>query len=329
MSTHYRLHPPFLYVAEEQDFSKAWEHFCCKLLNIRNMTTEIYVRNPPEQGVDIYYPTKKISYQCKSVESGKSGDFNVTKALESIEAAKRIKNELGWEKYVLCTNVAISGSAEANLKKALPDIEIHSNSYWVQLCENNQLEVERNFRRLIDVPRPKVFDAIENRFLERYSEQLKTRIEKSAFDVFLYSNRHDTTYRVPISDEFTCKDLLGIFREFFKLPESANISSEGINVSLSHAVVFNGAMVPLSKTVTEAGIRHGDVITYWTKIVWQDAEKKFDGDVMHMMTGEMLNRMTRTLNQRRDAAIAEFSETLRECFELFDSAVLQLQDTGR
>ncbi|HBN90794.1 MAG TPA: hypothetical protein DD408_16665, partial [Rheinheimera sp.] len=71
MSIHYRLVPPFLYVPEEQDFSKAWEFFCCKLLNLSNMTTEIYVRNPPEQGVDIYYPSKKIAYQCKSVEYGK------------------------------------------------------------------------------------------------------------------------------------------------------------------------------------------------------------------------------------------------------------------
>jgi hypothetical protein len=44
--------------------------------------------------------------------------------------------------------------------------------------------------------------------------------------------------------------------------------------------------------------------------------------VTHMMTGDMLNRMTKTLSQRRDAAIAEFSETLRQCFESFDNAVL-------
>jgi hypothetical protein len=34
MSTQYRLEPPFLYVPEEQDFPKAWEHFRCKLLNL-------------------------------------------------------------------------------------------------------------------------------------------------------------------------------------------------------------------------------------------------------------------------------------------------------
>ncbi len=321
MSTHYRLEPPFLYVAEEQDFSKAWEHFCCKLLNISNKTTEIYVRNPPEQGVDIYYPSKKIAYQCKSVESGKSGDFNASKAVESIESAKRIKSELGWEKYVLCVNVAISGSAEAALKKALPDIEILPNSHWTQLCEAHPVEVERNFRQLVEVPRAKVLDAIHNRFLDHYSKQLRERIDESSFDVFLYSNRHDTTYRIPVSESFSCRDLLGIFREFFKLPESASISSEGIDVSLSHAVVFNGKKVPLSNSLKDAGISHGGVITYWTTIVWKDAEKEFEGGVIHMMTSDMIDRATRTLSQRREQAIAEFSEHLRQCFQSFDNAV--------
>lgn len=320
MSTHYRLVPPFLYVAEEQDFSKAWEHFCCKLLNISNKTTEIYVRNPPEQGVDIYYTSKKIAFQCKSVESGKSGDFNATKAVESIEAAKRIKAEVGWEKYVLCVNVAISGTAEAALKKALPDIEILPNSHWIKLCETHPVEVERNFRRLVEVPRAKVLDAIHNRFVEHYSELLRARIEESSFDVFLYSNRYDTTYRIPVSDSFTCTDLLGIFRQFFKLPESANISSQGINVSLSHAVIFNGKKIPLVSSLKDAGITHGSVITYWTTIVWKDAAKEFEGGVIHMMTSDILNKVTRTLSQRKERAIAEFSETLRQCFLAFDNA---------
>jgi hypothetical protein len=307
-------------VPEEQDFSKAWELFCCKLLNLSNMTTEIYVRNPPEQGVDIYYPSKKIAYQCKSVESGKSGDFNVTKVVESIEAAKRIQAKLGWEKYVLCVNVAISGAAEATLKKALPDIEILPYSHWVGLCEANPVEVERNFRRLIEVPRAKVLDAIHNRFLDHYSDQLKEKVENKSFDVFLYSNRHDTAYRVPVSEDFSCRDLLGIFREFFRLPESDRISLEGIDVSLSHAVVFNGRKVPLSVSLKDAGIAHGSVITYWTTIIWKDAEAKFEGDVIHMMTSDMIDT-NRTRSQRGERAVSAFSERLRQCFQVFDNSV--------
>ena len=318
MSSHYRLQPPFLYVPEHQDFSKAWEHFCCKLLNITNKTTEIYVRNPPEQGVDIYYPSLRIAYQCKSVESGKTGDFNAAKTIESIEAAKRIKDELPWEKYVLCVNVAVSGTAEAALKIALPAIEIRSSTHWTQLCEANPLEVERNFRRLVEVPRSKVLDAIQHRFVEQYSAELQAKIEASSFDVFLYSNRHDTTYRVPVSDDFTCKDLLGIFRQLFKLPESASIASEGINVSLTHALVFAGKKVPLPKTLKEAGIVHGSVITYWTTIRWKDTEREFEGDVLHMMTMDMVDGASRSPARRRAAAIVIFEESLKRRFDEFD-----------
>ena len=173
----------------------------------------------------------------------------------------------------------------------------------------------------MEVSRAKVIDAIDNRFLDHYSAQLKEKIEESSFDVFLYSNRHDTTYRIPVSESFSCRDLLGIFREFFRLPESANISSEGIDVSLSHAVVFNGKKIPLSNSLKDAGIAHGSVITYWTTIVWKDAEKEFEGGVIHMMTSDMINRATRTLSQRRDRAISEFSETLKQCFQVFDNAV--------
>ena len=284
------------------------------------MTTEIYVRNPPEQGVDIYYPSKKIAYQCKSVESGKSGDFNVTKVVDSIEAAKRIQTELGWERYVLCVNVAISGAAEATLKKALPEIEILPISHWVGLCETNPVEVERNFRRLIEVPRAKVLDAIHDRFLDHYSAQLKKKVENTSFDVFLYSNRHDTAYRVPVSEDFSCSDLLGVFREFFKLPESDRISSEGINVSLSHAVVFNGKKVPLSVSLKEAGITHGSVITYWTTIIWEDAEAKFEGDVIHMMTSDIIGSNL-TPSQRGQRAVSAFSERLRQSFQAFDDSL--------
>lgn len=322
MSTHYRLHPPFLYVPEQEDFSRVWENFCCKLLNISNATTEIYVRNPPEQGVDIYYPSMRTAYQCKSVESGKSGDFNAAKAVESIEAAKRAKSEIGWERYVLCVNVAVSGAAEAALKRALSEIEILPKSHWIQLCEKNPLEVERNFRRLIEVPRPEVLDAIQGRFVDHYSLELQKKVQRASFDVLLYSNRHDTTYRVPVSDEFTCNDLLEIIRQFFKLPESTSISSQGIDVSLSHAVVFNGKKVPLALTLRQAGITRGSIITYWTTIGWKDTERQFDGNVMHRMTPNMISRPTGSLEERRDAAIASFTRLLKKRFDELDGNLI-------
>lgn len=279
------------------------------------------MRNPPEQGVDIYYTSKRIAYQCKSVESGKAGDFNAKNTVASIEAAERVKATIGWKKYVLCTNVAISGTAEAILRKALPSIEILSSSYWVALCERYPVEIERNFRLLLELPRPKVLRAINNRFVEYYASQLKEKLNRNSFDVFIYSNRHDATYRVPVSDEFSCGDLIAIFREFFKLPEAQEIESEGIRVSLSHSIVVNGSKIALSKKLKDVGIIRESVITYWTTINWRDSEREFKGDVIHFITADMLSRALKSREQRRDRAIKKFSESIRQSFQAFDDSV--------
>lgn len=324
MSTQYRLLPPFLFYPEEDDFSDVWERFCCKLLNINYKTTEIFIRNPPEQGVDIFFPTQKIAYQCKSIESGKSGDFNVTKAVESIRAAKAIQSTLGWKRYVLCVNVAISGKAEATLKAELPSIEILPNSHWVHMCETHPAEVERNFRKIIEIPAPRIQTAIAERFISSYSEDLKKRLGSSPITIFLYCNRHDTTYRVPVSESFTCGDLIEIFRAFFKLPESQTLKSEGISVSLSHSVVFGGDMISLSKTLRDAGIQAGSVVTYWTTFQWKDLHHEMRGDVIQMLTNHQIAGLpsVRSKRERSNIALGLFEILVRNQFQQVDASLV-------
>lgn len=184
MCAHYRLHPPFLYVPEEATFSTAWESFCCKLLNISNATDSIYIRNPPEQGVDLFFPEKGIAYQCKSVESGKSGDFNVTKAVSSWRSALKVQDSLGWKNYTICTNVSISGSAEETLKKEIPGVTILPSSYWINLCEKHSAIVERNFRRLVDIPTNRVLESIRKQFTAIYSSDLAQKMKKTPYKYF-------------------------------------------------------------------------------------------------------------------------------------------------
>lgn len=323
MSTHYRLYPPFLYVQEEQNFSDTWERFCCSLLNLNHKTDEIYVRNPPEQGVDLYYPSSKIAYQCKSIESGKSGDFNVSKAIESINAARAVQNELGWEKYVLCVNVTISGSAEKKLKESLPNIEIMSESRWVQLCGKFYTETESYFRKLVDIPRKRVYDAIGNTFISQYSDQLKAQLDSSSFDIFLFSNQYDKTFRVSISDKFTVNDLLEIFRHFFRLPKPAEFYSEEIRVSLSHSLVFNGRKTPLNKTLQDVGITQGDIVTYWTTMVWKDLHsQEFNGDVIHMIVGDMIHKTSpKNIIIRKENALRKYSQIIYKSFNEFENTL--------
>lgn len=308
----YKLYPPFLVVPEEEDFADVWEAFCFKLIHLDNISNNMHRRNPPEQGVDIFDQTFKIAYQCKSVESGKSGDFNVTKAIESLESALKIKDQLGWETYIICTNVTVSGTAEQKLKKIYPDLIIKSKNNWEVLCEKYADKVERNFNILVEVPGERVVNSIKKEFLEHYSSKLIKKLESESIEIYLFSNRYDRLFKITVSPSFTIKELIEVLRVFFKLPESKVISSEDISVSLSHSIVFNKKQQELQKTLGDIGIKNNDLITYWTTIKWKD-NFEFKTDVIHHMTIEMSQKMFNK-NERSKKAIEIFNQ---EIFNVF------------
>src|SRR5437870_1273843 len=120
----YHLYPPFFEITPEPSFSDAWEAFCCLLLNLRNGTTEIRRRTPPDSGVDLTWSSTKFAYQCKAVESGKAGDFPLSKAIDSVETALQHRASIGWDKYGICTNVDVTGAQEEKIRKVYADVEL-------------------------------------------------------------------------------------------------------------------------------------------------------------------------------------------------------------
>jgi len=304
----YKLYPPFLIVPEEEDFSDTWEAFCLKLLCLEKSQNDIYRRNPHEQGVDLFDSTDKIAYQCKSVESGKSGDFNVTQAISSLTSALNIKSDLGWEKYVLCTNVNVTGSAEQKLKHVYPGIIIKSKDNWQSLCEKHYDKVERNFNVLVQIPSKKLLNTIKENFLDHYSDKLHTLLANDTFEIFLYSNQFESVYKLQVSPDFTIEDLISIIRNFFKLPQAQEFTKDGIRISLSHSIVFNQKKQLSSKPLREIGIIQGDVITYWTTICWKD-NYEFKGNFMSYTTIDMLDPI-----KRRNKAIKQIKEAVRKRF---------------
>ena len=160
----YQLYPPIFIVPEETSFADSWEVFCCKLLNLENKTSEIVRRLPPENGVDLFYSDKKIAYQCKSVETGLTSGFNLTKIKTSYESALSIKNILGWTKYVVCINTELTGAQQENFSKELPGVTILTKSYWTSLCERYPTAVQENFKKIIPIKRQTVEEKIQNSF---------------------------------------------------------------------------------------------------------------------------------------------------------------------
>jgi hypothetical protein len=319
LAIEYRLVPPFLHVPEESTFADEWERFCCKLLNLEHATTEIFVRSPPEQGVDLFYPTHKIAYQCKSVESGKSGDFNTTHAIASYQSALTHQASIGWVQYVLCTNVDVTGTALTKLQSAIPRLIVLPASHWVGLCEKHPLAVERNFRVVVDVQPRHVSYRDELGDVSAVFGDAPTETSAECYTILLYSNRHDTIYRLPVRASMTVGELVNALCDLFQLPDQATFENDQISVSLSHSLVFEDRRMPFAQTLESSGIGSGAVVTYWTTIRWQDLEDKreFRGNVIHMQTLSGL-AAPRSQQERKASALEAYRRRLAGRFAELD-----------
>ena len=143
------LYPPFFGIEPETSFADAWEVFCGDVLKRHEKTTEIRRREPPDDGVDLLWREKKVAYQCKSVESGRIGDFDVTKAVKSMKAAIAHRDKTGWKQYVICTNVELTGKQETNLRQACEEADVElrllTPSFWIPRCHEQWRHVEARF----------------------------------------------------------------------------------------------------------------------------------------------------------------------------------------
>jgi uncharacterized protein YjbI with pentapeptide repeats len=142
------LRPPLFNVTSSESFPDAWESFCCEVLNRHEGTTEIYRREPPENGIDLYWPARKIAYQCKSVEDV-TGRFNLTRAIKSLQRALQCRRQVPWTKYVLCCNHDITGNQELKLHEVFGAIKLLTPEFWVKRCKEQFQHLGNRFLWLV------------------------------------------------------------------------------------------------------------------------------------------------------------------------------------
>lgn len=218
----YYLYPPFFVDEQGCDFSEGWERFCLKLLKVEYNTKNIKKRRPPESGVDLFYEEKKIAFQCKSVEENSS--INISKIKDSLKSALKIKDELKWEKYVICVNGELTGNQEGQLKNIYSNIEVRDKEYWIGLCSNYSQLVEENFRILIDVPKKLAQQRID--YNTNISMIAKNYIEYSQDEAWLYSHKSGSITRIPISNKLRIYELEQYVRTILGIPRNISISTK-------------------------------------------------------------------------------------------------------
>lgn len=258
----YNLYPPFLYIPEESNFSDMWEVFCLKLLKIDLKTNSIERRQPPEQGVDLYYKDLKRAYQCKS--NLKDTKFNITNAKKSLTSALQIKDLLPWEKYYLCTNKNLTGKEIKQLKEIYNDIEIKGMDYWIGLCKENPLLVQNDFRTLLNVNEARIVNDFN---VSHYIKNLDIKLQNDPIKILFYVDMRRTIYELKLSKNMLVKDLLELLRCILNFAEI--FSEFDGKLKITHYFMYEGIKYyeesNCNSKLSDIGLTDGSIITYWIK----------------------------------------------------------------
>ncbi len=276
----YHLYPPFFIIEPQTSFDKAWEDFCRQLLNLAHGTTAIRRRTPPDLGADLLWEEKGIIYQCKAAESGQVGAISPNKIKASIRKAREHQADSGWNRYVLCTNVNLTGTQEKTLRAYLPGIEFLTQGYWSDLCKKFHFQVADRFRIPVLVSQQEVFQAINDAYLRNYARQFQDDSTSSLLSLLVYSNRLKHILELPVLSDFSVQDVLITLREIFGLPEPKSYNDVGISVSLSYSLYINNREVAAYKKLHELATDERPLVTLWKTMIWYEQSRSTR---MHVM----------------------------------------------
>lgn len=274
----YYLYPPYFISNPQSDFSDAWEDFCRFLLNLEHQTTDIRRRTPPDLGADLLWDTHGIAYQCKAVESGQPGRLKMSDVLDSIEDAKKNQARLGWKKYILCTNVDITGTQDEKLKAAVPDIKIRDRGYWTDLCKKFHHQIKPRFRRLIPFPEENVKHAINQVYYRTYLQSFQNKT--SDLTLHVCSATREEILELPVYSKFTVHEIHLILRELFELPDPKIYRDLNITLSLDYSLHINNKEAPPHKKLAELVTGNYPLVALWKIIIWHDNGREIESITM-------------------------------------------------
>lgn len=292
----YILHPPFFKEEYGLSFGESWEIFCLKLLKIHYKTNGIEKRNPPESGVDLYFPEEKIAFQCKSVVYN-NGKFNYSNAKKSLEDALKIQKELGWEKFILCINGEINGVQINKLKEIYENVAIYSKYFWIHICENHPETIQNNFKKVIDVPSSYQSNKLKN--ISRIPQEIKNimRNKDDCFSIWLYINQNDKLIPVDIYSNMTVEQLLNLIKNVLGITEKTFIHNTEVQVICE--LYYQGNFINDNNApLINLHIQPYDVISLNIKIELPDItiSSLMLNDVKDMITAYLIEREQFLLN---------------------------------
>ena len=187
---------------------------------------------------------------------------------ESIQTALAYRSQLRWKRYVLCTNVDLTNPQKLSLKKVLPDIEFMGAATWVDLCKEFAQLVADRFNVLVPMPMPqeRVLRSLNEAYLNDYRQHFVFSKQQDKITLFVYSQRRDYMFELPIPSTCSVCDVLITLRNIFNLPPPEII--EQYHIIWKHTLSINGQPVSPDQRISELIQEDKPIVTLWKSVVW-------------------------------------------------------------
>ena len=200
----------------------------------------------------------------------------------------------------------------------------------IQECEIPPLLRHRryvDFRKSYDEGKQELLD-----ILKKDSEILDNLSRKIVFPwpdvlqsdeefVYLYSSRFDKVFKLPCKLNSPVSFLIDYIVESLRLPWNKDIPELGMRWKFSYAIVHNDKAIPLSKSLSDAGVSVGDTLYLRINGIYEDLWEKelremWDGSKMYKITSAMRRNaeLRQLINKRGILTQKRLREIANSCF---------------
>jgi hypothetical protein len=272
---------PFLrIIPPDTNFGEAWESLCYELLAAERGSDNVLRLAPPDRGIDILDQRSRDAFQCKSVELGASGTLPTKPSVDSLSTACAHRLGIPWNKYVFATNGRYTGAAqeeitaEATRLGLTPQDEVMflGPEYWAECCERHFDRIKDRLHYRVTVEEIQIIEAFRKaRYYPQYITEYSERIGRGDYKIVVTNNRTPIELEIPFSPDLSVEHCLDVTKQLLGISlEWTSFDDMNTSAGPSLSITLDGYAQGFSKTLGELGIKSGDKVQLWIKIVWRD-----------------------------------------------------------
>jgi hypothetical protein len=269
-----RIIPP------DTNFGEAWESLCYELLAAERGADNMLRLAPPDRGIDILDQRSRDAFQCKSVELGASGTLPVKPSIDSLSTACVHRTGIPWKKYVFATNGRYTGSAQEEISTEAArlgltpqdDVMFLGPEYWAECCERHFDRIKDRLHYSVTVAELQIIEAFRKaRYFPQYVREYSEKIARGGYKLVVTNNRTPVELEIPFAPELSIENCLDVAKQLLGISlEWTSFDDLNTSAGPSLSITLDGYAQGFSKTLGELGIKSGDKVQLWIKIVWRD-----------------------------------------------------------